>query len=161
VVVVGIALIVFGAFLINHSVWTFPLVIIGAIMIIVAWVGTRLEGRFGIEWSDGGAGFEMRARFRPALELQVRAPHLPAAPAPFPATTMPSTSTSTDTQPREDPAVDAEVIEGEAHTIEIDVEELRALVAAAERATTSTATTNGTSVSWREVPARRPRGDAS
>jgi hypothetical protein len=149
VVVVGILLIVFGAFVIDHSVWTFPMVVIGAIMIIVAWVGTRLEGRFGIEWGDGGAGFEMRARFRPALEMRAKAPHL-TVPAP-------ASSTSTDTQPRTTPApVEDDVIEGEAHTIEIDVEELKALVAAAERAnhSTATATTNGTTVSWQEVPLR-------
>jgi hypothetical protein len=49
------------------------------------------------------------------------------------------------------------VIEGEAHTIEIDVEELRALVEAAERATMSSATANGTPVAWQSSSSRVDR----
>jgi hypothetical protein len=157
-VIVGLLLILIGAELINHSVWTFPIVILGILMIVVAWVGSRLEGRFGIEWNEDGAGFEMRARFK------ARAPQLrPAPPLPAPSHSPASTATAT---PPVTPAVttamttagavsvdpeDENVIEGEAHTIEIDVDELKALIAAAELASADTATTNGTPVSWQAV----------
>jgi hypothetical protein len=145
-VAVGTILIVIGVFFIDHSVWTFPLVVVGVVMIMVAWVGSRLEGRFGIEWNEDGAGFEMQARFK-ARAHALPAPAVSSSHAGPPAATNFSAT-----------GVDDTVIEGEAHTIEIDVEELRALVEAAERGTMSSATATGTPVSWQGRGADADRG---
>jgi hypothetical protein len=154
-VLVGLVLIIIGAFFIQHSVWTFPIVIVGILMVVVAWVGGRLEGRFAVEWSEAGTGFEMRARFKSATPLLT-----PPLPAPPPSVT---TTTVTSTRPRPEAEItdadtveDDTVIEGEAHTVEIDVEELRALVAAAEQlaressSSKDTPTTTDVPVSWQE-----------
>ena len=118
--VVGVVLILIAALFVGHSFWTAPLVIIGVVMIIVAWVGSRLEGRFAIEWSELGTGFEMHARFKSAnARPQLAGPGAPAPEAPHVA------KRSVDD--------DDDVIEGEAHTMEIPAEELRALVAALEQ----------------------------
>jgi hypothetical protein len=123
--VVGVALILVVALFVGHSFWTAPLVIIGVLMIIVAWVGSRLEGRFAIEWSEFGTGFEMHARFKSS---NVPAPQLDSAPAPVSGPKLGQGHA----QAEED---DHDVIDGEAHTMEIPVEELRALVAALEQVT--------------------------
>jgi hypothetical protein len=139
-VVIGAILIILGVWAIDHSVWTFPLVIIGIVMILVAWVGSRLEGRFGIEWNEGGAGFEMQARFKSRAEL---------LPGPSASTSHTGPRTTVRTTHYSAGGADETVIEGEAHTIEIDVEELKALVEAAERSgSVSSATANGSHVSW-------------
>ena len=140
--IVGVILILIAALFVGHSFWTAPLVIVGIVMIIVAWVGSRLEGRFAIEWSDTGAGFEMQARFKSPtvhprqLETSV-APHADAqVPASVTSTTHPSAQRSTPDAPAATDATaddDGDVIEGEAHTMEIPAEELRALVAALEQ----------------------------
>jgi hypothetical protein len=148
-VLVGAALIIIGAFFIQHSVWTFPIVIVGIIMVVVAWVGKRLEGRFAVEWSEAGTGFEMRARFKSST------PALTATPLPAPSHSV--TTTTVSTRPFADPeipdadTVEDDTIEGEAHTVEIDAEELRALVQAAEQlAARESATTADVPVSWQE-----------
>jgi hypothetical protein len=149
--VVGAVLIVVAALFVGHSFWTAPLVIIGVLMIIVAWVGSRLEGRFAIEWSELGTGFEMHARFRSS---SARPEQINPVEAPAPGAKL----------GQGDGEADDDVIDGEAHTMEIPVEELRALVAAIEQvaplahraeadlahssastSTTSTATSNGSS----------------
>jgi hypothetical protein len=144
---VGILLIVLGAVVVTHSVWTFPLVILGIIMVVVAWVGSRLEGRFALEWSEMGAGFELRARFKPTPE---------SAPPPAPALPV--------TIARDDVVVEEPVIEGEAHTVEIDVQELKALIAAADRAAgvADSTTSPAVAVSYRQAPngaAQHPHHD--
>jgi CBS-domain-containing membrane protein len=106
--IVGGLLAVAGATVLSHSAWTLPVAIVGLLMVIVAWIGRRLEGRFAIEWSDAGAGFEMHARVK--------------APAPMPARRA-ALAEATLEPP----------IEGEAHTVEIDTHELKALIEAAER----------------------------
>jgi hypothetical protein len=118
---VGVLLILIAALFVGHSFWTAPLVVIGVVMIIVAWVGSRLEGRFAIEWSELGTGFEMHARFKSA-NPNVRPLVAGAAPAPQPQSVTPGIDSDDD-----------DVIEGEAHTMEIPAEELRALVAALEQ----------------------------
>jgi hypothetical protein len=111
-------LLAFGGLLMTNSVWTLPLVIVGAVMVVVAWVGHRLEGRVAVEWGRSGTELAIRATVKPAR-------HVPAtaiggsdtqqlAPAP-------------PTEDRHD-----EVIEGEAHTVEVDMAELKALIAAAQ-----------------------------
>lgn len=107
----GVVLLVFGALLTN-SVWTLPLVIAGALMVAVAWIGRRLEGRLAIEWGPGGTQLAFRATIRPGG-------------GPDPRQVMPAGALV-----RAEP--DVTVIEGQAHTVEIDVAELEALIAAAE-----------------------------
>jgi hypothetical protein len=150
-VLVGIALIIVGAFFIQHSVWTFPIVILGILMVIVAWVGSRLEGRFAVEWGEAGAGFEMRARFKSASTTRLGAPPLPAPRQTVGSTTISPTGPVSETEIPEADTVENETIEGEAHTIEIDAEEFRALVRAAEQlAARESASTGGMPVSWQE-----------
>jgi len=117
--VTGVILLLVGGLLVTHSVWTLPLVIVGALMVVIAWIGRRLDGRFAVEWGETGTQLEFRARVktaesaRPAvLESTARAHYLARAADPEPE--------------------DAEVVEGEAHTVEVDVADLKALIAAAE-----------------------------
>ena len=113
--VVGLVLLLLGALVFTSSMWTLPLIIVGAVMVLIAWIGSRLDGRFAVEWGEAGTQLELRA--------QIKAPK-PERPAL--ARTVPVASGF---EPE-----DAEVVEGEAHTVEIDVAELKALIAAAETA---------------------------
>lgn len=111
--VIGATLLLVGALIMTNSVWTLPLVVIGALMVAVAWIGHRLEGHFAVEWGEAGT----QLAFNATVKAAQRSPEAPALQTGAVAT----------------PAVpDATVIEGEAHTVEIDVGELRALIAAAE-----------------------------
>jgi hypothetical protein len=125
--IVGVALILIGALWVTGSIWTFPIVVIGIVMVVVAWVGSRLEGRFAVEWSESGAGFELRARFK-AADTHRAGPALPA-----PAGEIPDADTV-----QEDPIAGGSgesphPVDGHAPTIEVDADEFRALVAAAEQ----------------------------
>ncbi|MGH2856575.1 MAG: hypothetical protein ACRDMJ_03730 [Solirubrobacteraceae bacterium] len=104
----GMVLLAAGALLTN-SVWTLPLVIAGALMVGVAWVGHRLEGRLSLEWGPAGAQLAFRATIRSPARAGARE-SLPAVAA----------------------QLDGQVIESDAHTVEIDVAELEALIAAAD-----------------------------
>jgi hypothetical protein len=117
--VTGGILLLLGGLVLTNSVWTLPFVLVGALMVAVAWVGHRLEGRFEIEWGEGGTQLAFRARITPAQ---------------VPPSALPRTSSSSQTPlgsgaPASEPE---QIIEGEAHTIEIEVAELEALIAAAE-----------------------------
>jgi hypothetical protein len=117
--VTGGILLMLGGLVLTNSVWTLPFVLVGALMVAVAWIGHRLEGRFEVEWGERGTQLAFRARIRPA---QARA------------SALPRTSSSSQT-PLGSGAPEGEreqIIEGEAHTIEIEVAELEALIAAAE-----------------------------
>jgi hypothetical protein len=123
--VTGGTLLLLGGLVLTNSVWTLPLVLVGALMVAVAWIGHRLEGRFVVEWGEGGTQLAFRARIGPA--------HGPAS-------ALPRTSSSSQTPlgselPEPEPE---HIIEGEAHTIEIEVAELEALIAAAETGTAGT-----------------------
>jgi hypothetical protein len=123
--VMGGTLLLLGGLILTNSVWTLPLVLVGALMVAVAWIGHRLEGRFVVEWGEGGTELAFRARIGPAHAL-------PSA--------LPQTSSSSQTPlgsgpPESEPE---QIIEGEAHTIEIEVAELEALIAAAETAAAET-----------------------
>ncbi len=128
VAVVGVVLLLVAVFGIVSSAWTLPLVIVGAVMVLVAWIGARLDGRFAIEWGETGTQLEFRAQIkapppaRPAIALS---PHEP------PAVSVPTIARFSD----------PEVIEGEGHTVEIDVAELKALIASAEAREARGATT--------------------
>jgi hypothetical protein len=97
-------------------------VIVGAMMVGTAWIGHRLEGRFAVEWGQAGTQLAFRATIKAARHAAGDAPALTAA-----VTAAPGTAD--------------DVIEGEAHTVEIDVAELKALIAAAEAAEPPPATT--------------------
>src|SRR6185437_8305418 len=58
--VVGVLLLLVGVVATN-TVWTLPLVIIGALMVAVAWIGHRLDGRFAVEWGEDGTQLAFRA----------------------------------------------------------------------------------------------------
>jgi hypothetical protein len=125
--VIGAVLLITGGLLTTNSVWTLPLVLIGALMVVIAWIGHRLDGRFAVEWGEAGTQLAFRAQIKPAQ---------PVLPAVDQAASIP------DRRPLghrvglgdlPDPP-DADVVEGEAHTVEIDVADLKALLAAAEAA---------------------------
>jgi hypothetical protein len=117
--VTGGTLLLLGGLVLTNSVWTLPLVLVGALMVAVAWIGHRLEGRFEVEWGEAGTQLAFRARIGPA--------HVPPS-------ALPRTSSSSQTPLGSGPAESEpeQIIEGEAHTIEIEVAELEALIAAAE-----------------------------
>jgi hypothetical protein len=105
--VTGVTLLLCGAVFFTSSVWTLPLVIAGLLMVAIAWVGSRLEGHFTVEIGADGTQFHCGARIKP---------HAAVLPAPA-------------ASPQAVP--DADVVEGTAHTVEIEVAELEALIAAA------------------------------
>jgi hypothetical protein len=109
-------LLAFGGLLMTNSVWTLPLVIIGAVMVVVAWVGHRLEGRVAVEWGQSGTELAIRATVKPARHV----PNTAIAASDTPQPALP-------TGDQHD-----EVIEGEAHTVEVDLAQLKALIAAAQ-----------------------------
>jgi len=121
--VTGVLLLLVGGLIATNTVWTLPLVIIGALMVAVAWLGHRLDGRFAVEWGEDGTQLAFRATIKSAqttTELRALTAASPAAPAP--------------TAPAALAKASDDVIEGEAHTVEINVAELKALIAAAEAA---------------------------
>jgi hypothetical protein len=125
--VIGVTLLLIGGLLTTNSVWTLPLVVIGALMVAIAWMGHRLEGRFAVEWGRTGTELAFRATVKaaaplPELVAGVSAGADETARAPAPGAAAP------------DDARPADVIEGVAHTVEIDVAELKALIAAVETA---------------------------
>lgn len=117
----GVILLLVGALLVTGSVWTLPLVIAGALMVVIAWVGRRLDGRLAVAWGETGAQLEFRAQIKAAQSEHPALPEAAPAPRRLAAT------------PEPEPA-EADVVEGEAHTVEIEVAELKALIAAAETA---------------------------
>jgi hypothetical protein len=115
--VTGVLLLLIGVLLMANSVWTLPLVIVGSLMVVIAWIGHRLEGRFAVEWGDTGTQLAFRATIKPPQHPQ-------AGPLRIPPDRHELLRAG---EPRD-------IIEGEAHTVEIDVAELKALIAAAESA---------------------------
>ena len=120
---IGALLLLVGGLIATNSVWTLPLVIVGALMVAVAWIGHRLEGRFAVEWGETGTQLAFKATIK-AAQPTSEIPALAAAPLAGPARARPA-----ELAPTPD-----DVIEGEAHTVEINVSELKALIAAAEAA---------------------------
>jgi hypothetical protein len=104
--VTGVLLLLIGALFVTNSVWTLPLVIVGVAMVVVAWIGRRLDGRFAVQWGEAGTQLEFRARIKAAEP---------------PSAMLPSRSSQALVPALGAEPKDAEVIEGEAHTVEIDV----------------------------------------
>ncbi len=117
----GVLLLLIGGVLVTNSVWTLPVVVVGALMVLVAWIGHRLEGRFAIEWGETGTELAFRATIKAAASAADDGRS--AITADGPRATAAESPAGSDHQ---------QIIEGEAHTVEIDVAELRALIAAAE-----------------------------
>lgn len=140
----GLALLAIGALVLSSSVWTLPLVIAGVLMVITAWIGHRLEGRLALQWGQNGARLDFRATVKPAHEVPVKPAHEASA-----AVTPDAAAVSLSSGEQ-----DADVIEGEAHTIEIDVAELKALIASAEAAEAPRA------ASVRDIRIRRAQAEA-
>jgi len=113
----GLALVLLGVlYLGGDSAWTVPLVVIGAVMILIGLLGPRLSGRFSLEWGAEGTVIEFRTEVTPPTPApRILAPPFPFAPDP-------------PQVPQKVPS--AQVIEGEGETIEFDVAQLRALLAA-------------------------------
>jgi hypothetical protein len=129
VALVGVAAILAAWWFVDGSLGTI-LTIAGIVALAVAWLGSRMEGRFAVEWGASGTRVEFDAGLTPAPDPVAAAPAKPAlnparasAPAPKPLSAVPPP-----------PPAAATVIEGEAQTVEIDVAELKALIAAAEQA---------------------------
>jgi hypothetical protein len=119
--VIGALLLLVGGLIATNTVWTLPLVIVGALMVAVAWIGHRLEGRFAVEWGEAGTQLAFNATIKaaqPTSDTPALAPASSGAPTPG--------------RPVELARTASDVIEGEAHTVEINVTELKALIAAAE-----------------------------
>jgi hypothetical protein len=126
----GVLLLLVGGLIAPNTVWTLPLVIVGALMVAVAWIGHRLEGRFAVEWGEAGTQL--------AFNTTIKAPQ-PAPDAPALSAAAPARPDVSPPRPRPVPLTEPtraldDVIEGEAHTVEINVRELKALIAAAEAA---------------------------
>ncbi|MGI8713570.1 MAG: hypothetical protein ACR2NR_10385 [Solirubrobacteraceae bacterium] len=128
---VGVVLILIGALKVIGSTWTVPVIIVGIVMVVIAWVGSRLEGRFAIEWGENGTQFEMRAQLKPH-EPEPAPAFAPLAPA--------------------DVRGQLDAIEGEAHTVELRVAELKELISAAETAETAA---NGSTAAGAAEPGPR------
>jgi hypothetical protein len=129
---IGVGLLLIGALMLTNSVWTLPLVIVGALMVAIAWVGHRLEGRFAVQWGESGTELAFRA--------QIRAPGTTRRPI-----LLDPPSPDRDPPPVDKPAAREgdDVIDGNAHTVEIEVAELEALIAAADLRDTQDPAPNG------------------
>ncbi len=121
--VLGAILLLVGLLWVTNSVWTLPLSVVGIVMVIVAWVGSRLDGRFAVEWGAGGTQLEFRAQIKAPAPV---APKIRLSPPPPPAQPQPLR------RPSRAELENSDVIEGEGHTVEIDVAELKTLIRAAE-----------------------------
>ena len=121
---VGVILLLAGVLRITSSVWMLPLIVVGIVMVVIAWVGSRLDGRFAVEWGKGGTQVEFRAQIKPPPPVAhpVRLSPIPSAQAQQLRTPGPTRSE----------LANSDVIEGEGHTVEIDVAELKTLIRAAE-----------------------------
>ena len=114
--VLGSVLLLLAAFVVTGSAWTAPLAVAGILALVVAWFGSRLDGRLMLEWGESGVTFE--------LKTDINAPERPRQ------------RVESLAIPRRLDAVSdgALVIEGTAQTVEIDIAELKALIALAEAA---------------------------
>jgi len=130
-IVTGAILLLIGGLLVPNSVWTLPVVIIGALMVAIGWVGGRIDGRFAVEWGQSGTQLEFRARIAAPPHERPLLPRPSSRPRAHEGITGPTPQ-------------DPEIIEATAHTVELDLAELEALIVAAETPDTETAATAST-----------------
>ena len=121
--IIGVLLLLIGGVFVTSSVWTLPLLIAGVLMVAISWVGHRLDGRLAVEWGPTGTQLEFRAQIKAAENSHAALREADVSPRRLVPTVVQSGS--------EPEPEDADVVEGEAHTVEIEVAELRALIAAA------------------------------
>jgi len=117
--ILGVILLLFAGLVITSSVWTLPLVIVGGLMVVIGWVGHRVDGRFAIQWGQAGTQLDFRVKVRAARHARV-------------ALTGAAESPNGGAHAAAGALEEEVIIDGEAHTVEVDVEELKALVAAVE-----------------------------
>jgi hypothetical protein len=112
----GSVLLLLAAFFVTGSAWTAPLAVAGILALAVAWLGSRLDGRLMLEWGESGVTFELKTDINVPERPRQRVESLAI--------------------PRRLDAVsaDALVVESTGATVEIDIAELKALIALAEAA---------------------------
>lgn len=69
----GVLLLLVAIVFLSSSVWTLPLIIAGALMVVVAWVGSRLRGHILLEWGETGAQLDFHAEVASARHRQAAA----------------------------------------------------------------------------------------
>ncbi|UJA20561.1 hypothetical protein HJD18_10315 [Thermoleophilia bacterium SCSIO 60948] len=116
---VGATLLIAALILGGDSALTVPFLVLGIVLLILGVMGPRLSGHFSVEFGSDGTRIDLRTDI--------------AAPG----TTAPSIrgelrEAERDIERLSERVSDAEVVEGQGETIEIDVSELRSLMAAAE-----------------------------
>jgi hypothetical protein len=121
---IGVALVIAAFELGAGSALSVPLLVVGLVMLVVGALGSRLRGRFAVDFGPGGAVIEARAEIAPPRRT---APV--TSPPTKPRITL-VTPTASDQSGPDD------VIEGHGETIEMDVAQLKRLLAA-ERADTA------------------------
>ncbi len=155
---IGAMLLVIGGLVISSSVWTLPLVIAGALMVAIAWIGHRLDGRFVIEWGQAGTELAFRATVKAAQPAAGAAPRISSRPQRLVLDhrSEPESARVGPTSSQVGPEF-SQVIDGDAHTVEIDIAELKALIAAAE---TRDADTDAVGGSPQDIRIRRVAPDS-
>lgn len=110
---VGILVAVAGWFGERGSAWGVPMLLVGALLIAIGLIGSRLSGSFGVRWGEDGAYLELSGVIAPPGERR-------------PAPKIPSTAADGEL-PTELPArlVPPTEVEGSAETIEFNVEAIR------------------------------------
>ncbi len=68
----GVLLLLVAILFLSSSVWTLPLIIVGVLMVLVAWVGSRLRGHILLEWGETGAQLDFHAEVASARQRQTR-----------------------------------------------------------------------------------------
>jgi hypothetical protein len=126
----GVLLLFVGGLVLTNSVWTLPLVLVGSAMVVIAWIGPRLDGKFAVEWGHTGTQLAFRAKIRSPEPH--RAHHL-----------LHGASTSHElvrAYPHPPNPPGGQIVDGHADTVEVDVASLKALIAAVESRGGQTAT---------------------
>jgi hypothetical protein len=146
----GAILVIVGLLLGAQSAVAVSLLAVGVAMLVIGWAGSRLRGRFAIEFGPEGTSIELRAHVASPVRVgaaAIAAPATAASPrvyaiprrdavahdAPAPGLAA-SPSAVAGAHAGEPP--DADVIESTGETIEMDVSQLKALLAAERVATT-------------------------
>lgn len=115
---VGIALIITALILGGDSALTVPLLVLGTVLVILGVMGPRLSGHFSVEFGSDGTRIDLRT--------DIAAPGTVA-----PSIRGELREAERDVEALSERVRDAEVVEGQGETIEIDVSELRSLMAEA------------------------------
>ncbi len=136
----GVALVIIGLLLGAESAVAVALIAVGVVMLVVGWAGRRLRGRLAIEFGPEGTTIELQAHVASPVRPRppaIQPPETPAAPRIYalsrrdpatPAAAASPAGATTGGDAGQPP--DAEVIEGTGETIEMDVSQLKALLAA-------------------------------